>query len=40
MEHLIDKYLKKPVLVKDLFTKEVSISLKVDGAAFQISYDK
>jgi len=40
MEHLIDKYLKKPEVVKDLFTKEVSISLKVDGAAFQISYDK
>ena len=40
MEHLIDRYLKKPELVKDLFTKEVSISLKVDGAAFQISYDK
>ena len=40
MEHLIDKYLKKPEVVKDLFQKEVSISLKVDGAAFQISYDK
>lgn len=40
MDHLIDKYLKKPEVVKDLFTKEVSISLKVDGAAFQISYDK
>ena len=40
MEHLIDKYLKKPEIVKDLLTKEVSISLKVDGAAFQISYDK
>ena len=40
MEHLIDRYLKKPELVKELFTKEVSISLKVDGAAFQISYDK
>jgi len=40
MEHLIDRYLKKPELVKELFTKEVSISLKVDGAAFQISYNK
>ena len=40
MEHLIDKYLKKPEYVKELFNKEVSISLKVDGAAFQISYDK
>ena len=37
MEHLIDKYLKKPEVVKELFQKEVSISLKVDGAAFQIS---
>lgn len=40
MEHLIDKYLKKPEYVKELFNKEVSISLKVDGSAFQISYDK
>jgi hypothetical protein len=40
MEHLIDKYLKKPEYIKELFNKEVSISLKVDGAAFQISYDK
>ena len=40
MEHLIDKYLKKPEVVKELFQTEVSISLKVDGAAFQISYDK
>ncbi len=40
MNHLIDKYLKKPEYVKELFNKEVSISLKVDGAAFQISYDK
>ena len=37
MEHLIDRYLKKPEVIKELFTKEVSISLKVDGAAFQIS---
>ena len=39
MDHLVDKYLKKPEVVKELFQKEVSISLKVDGAAFQISCD-
>lgn len=40
MEHLIDKYLKKPEYIKELFNKKVSISLKVDGSAFQISYDR
>lgn len=40
MEHLVEKYLKKPEYVKELFHKDVSISLKVDGAAFQISYNK
>jgi len=40
MEHLIEKYIKKPEYVKELFDHEVSISLKIDGSAFQIYYDK
>lgn len=40
MDYLVDKYLKKPDYVKELFNKPVTISLKIDGSAFQIFYNK
>lgn len=40
MDYLIDKYLKKPDYIKALFEKPVTISLKIDGSAFQIFYNK
>ena len=40
MDYLIDKYLKKPDYVKELFNKKVTVSLKIDGSAFQIFYNK
>ena len=40
MNYLLDTYIKKPEYVKELFGKSVSISLKIDGSAFQIAYDK
>lgn len=40
MDYLIDKYLKEPEYVKELLNKSVQISLKIDGEAFQIGYDK
>ena len=40
MDYLVDKYIKKPEYIKELFKKPVTISLKIDGSAFQISYDK
>lgn len=40
MDYLVDKYLKKPDYVKELFEKPVTISLKIDGSAFQIFYNK
>lgn len=40
MEYLVNIYTKKPELVETLFEKNVNISIKVDGSAFQISYDK
>ena len=40
MDYLVDKYIKKPEYIKELFKKPVTISIKIDGSAFQISYDK
>jgi len=40
MDYLVDKYLKKPDYVKELFDKPVTVSLKIDGSAFQIFYNK
>ena len=40
MEYLVNIYTQKPELVDKLFEKNVNISIKVDGSAFQISYDK
>lgn len=40
MDYLIDTYIKKPEYVNNLLDKKMSISLKVDGQAFQIGYDK
>ena len=40
MDYLVDKYLKNPDYVKELFEKPVTISLKIDGSAFQIFYNK
>lgn len=40
MDYLVDKYLKKPDYIKELFEKPVTISLKIDGSAFQIFYNK
>lgn len=40
MDYLVDKYIKKPDYVKELFNKSVTVSLKIDGSAFQIFYNK
>ena len=40
MDYLIDRYLKTPEYIKELLNTSVQISLKVDGEAFQIGYDK
>lgn len=39
MEYLIDQYVAKPEKVNKLLHSPVQVSLKVDGAAFQIGYD-
>lgn len=40
MNYLVDLYIKKPDDVRNLFKQKVNISVKVDGSAFQISYDE
>jgi len=40
MDYLVDKYIKKPDYVKELLDKPVTVSLKIDGSAFQIFYNK
>ena len=40
MEYLVDKYIKTPDYVKELFQEHVLITLKIDGSAFQIFYNK
>ena len=40
MEYLVDKYIKTPDYVKELFQEHVLVTLKIDGSAFQIFYNK
>lgn len=40
MDYLIDTYIKNPDYIKELLNKKVTISLKIDGSAFQIFYNK
>lgn len=40
MNYLIDTYLRKPEYVDRILNSNVQISLKVDGAALQIEYDR
>lgn len=40
MEYLVDKYIKKPEYVRQLLNEKVTVSIKIDGSAFQIFYNK